>query len=209
MLSKNMPLDFINQISLFVETSKLYVKPMLEILGALWAFNILNWIVGSPLNYLGILPRNFFGLIGIPLSPFLHRNFTHLLFNSIPLFVLGLALLTSDGVIGFCWITLVVTMAGGLGVWLCARPGIHIGASGLISGYFGYILVSAYTQPSVITILIAVLAAYYFGGIFLGIFPGKKDISWEGHLFGFLSGVLCAYLPNLLFYFPQLLQGAT
>jgi membrane associated rhomboid family serine protease len=111
---------------------------------------------------------------------------------------LGLAILAQGGVGTFYGITLVVVVVGGLGVWLFARKGLHIGASGLISGYFGYILITAYTAPGLITILLAILAVYYFGGIFLGIFPGKKDISWEAHLFGFLGGILYAYLPNEL-----------
>jgi len=196
-----MELSSLDQLTALLQNCKIYLQPWLEVLGALWVFNIINWLSGSQLNYLGIYPRSLSGLIGIPLSPILHRNFSHLFFNSIPLFFLGLALLTTKGPIEFCWITLVVILLGGCGVWLCGRKSIHIGASGLISGYFGYILTSAYTQPNAITILLAVMAAYYFGGIFFGIFPGKKEISWEAHFFGFVSGIGCAYMPNLLLYF--------
>lgn len=197
-----MTFDFVNELTTFIRQSAFYLKPWLEVIGVIWCINILNWVCGSRLNYyFGIYPRNVFGLIGIPFSPFLHQNFTHLFFNTIPLFVLGLALLSSEGTLNFCWITLVIVILGGLGVWLVARKAMHIGASGLISGYFGFILISAYTAPTFITILLAVMAAYYFSGIFLGLFPGKKTISWESHLFGFLAGVGCAYIPNFLRYF--------
>jgi len=192
--------DFIHPIYLFIQHSEFYLKPWVEVLAVIWCVNILNWIIGSRLNILGIYPRHLYGLIGLIFAPFLHQNFGHLLFNTIPLFFLGLAILTQDGTISFCCVTLIIMVVGGFGVWLFARKGMHIGASGVISGYFGYILISAYTQPSIITVLLAILAMYYFGGIFLGLFPQEKKTSWESHLFGFLSGVLCAYLPSTLLH---------
>jgi membrane associated rhomboid family serine protease len=201
-----MAVGFFEELNTLFSNGQAYLIPWLEALGILWCINIFNWVSGSPLNILGIYPRHIFGLVGILFSPILHRNFSHLLLNSIPLFCLGLALLATSGALTFLWITLVVMVIGGLGVWLFARKGMHIGASSLVSGYFGYILVSAYKQPGVITIVLAVFVAYYFGGIFFGIFPKEKHVSWEGHFFGFVSGILCAYLPNLLTYFSHLFQ---
>lgn len=198
-----MLLDFMNPIYQFLQNSEAYLKPWAIVLGVIWCINIVNWLIGSKLNILGIYPRHLFGLVGIIFSPFLHQNIGHLLFNSIPLYILGLAILTNAGPLNFCWITLVIMVLGGLGVWLFARKGIHIGASGVISGYFGYILINAYTQPSILTILLAILALYYFGGILLGLFPQEKRTSWESHLFGFASGVLCAFMPNLLLFFNR------
>ncbi len=189
--------SFSQEIDILMQSSQFYLKYWAAIIGALWVLNILSWLAGSPLNLLGIYPRKLPGLIGIPFSSIPHQNFSHLLLNSIPLFFLGMALLITRGTSETIWISLVITIVGGFGVWLFARKGLHIGASSLVSGYFGYILISAYTQPGIITVLLALVALYYFGGIFFGIFPGKKETSWEGHLFGFLSGVLCAYLPNL------------
>lgn len=163
-------------------------------MGGLWFFNIVNWLTGSKLNNFGIEPRKISGLIGIPLCPILHQNFNHLFFNSIPLFALGLAIL-ADSIPTFIEVTIFVTIVGGFAVWLFARRAIHIGASGLVSGYFGYIVATAYTNPSFTTVLLAAVMLYYFGGIFLGIFPQKAKVSWESHLFGFLSGVFCAFIP--------------
>jgi membrane associated rhomboid family serine protease len=194
---------FISELKVFVEQSEYYLIPWVAFIGGLWAFNLFNWLIGSKLNILGIYPRHAFGLIGIVCSPFLHQNFNHLFFNSIPLFVLGLALL-ARGLVIFCWVTLVVTVLGGFLVWLCGRRSLHIGASGVISGYFGFILVTAYLNPSFTSIILACLVLYYFGGIFLGIFPQEEKISWESHFFGFISGIASAFLPKhglgLIFY---------
>lgn len=190
-----------NEIIQFLNNSLFYLKPWAAVIGILWCVNIANWISGSPLNSLGIHPRKLAGLVGIIFSPILHQGFKHLLFNTMPLFILGLVLLLREGALGFYWITLVIVVVSGLGVWLFARGGIHIGASSLISGYFGYILITAYTQPSVLTIVTAIAAIYYFGGIFMGLVPSKKKTSFEGHIVGFLSGILCAYIPNELLHF--------
>ena len=185
--------SFINEITVFAEKSTVYIKPWGMVIGVIWCIDILNWLFGSRLNILGIYPRKLLGLPGILFSPFLHGSFAHLLLNSIPLFILGLAILTQDGWVNFAVISLVIIVLGGLGVWLFARKALHIGASGLISGYFGYILMLAYQQPGLITLLLAALAIYDFGGIFSGIFSKKKQVSWEAHLFGLLSGIFCAY----------------
>lgn len=191
--------EIANELAAFSDKSKLLMLPWLEVMAILWAINIFNWIIGSKLNYLGIYPRNLFGLVGIFFSPLLHHDFSHLLFNSIPLFVLGLVLLV-QGVDIFIWVTLFVAIVGGLGVWLFGRKALHIGASGLISGYFGFVLVNAFLAPSLISILLSPLVLYYFGSIFLGIFPQEEGISWESHLLGFIAGVICAYVPMQLQY---------
>ncbi len=190
-----------NELNLIINNSLFYLKPWSIVIGILWCINIFNWIIGSPLNRFGIYPRKLSGLIGIIFSPILHQDFKHLLFNSIPLFVLGLVLLVREGTLNFYWITLVIVVVSGLCVWLLGRKGIHIGASSLISGYFGFILITAYTKPSIITIIPAFAALYYFGGILAGLVPSEKKTSFEGHIFGFLSGILCAYIPNELLLF--------
>jgi len=189
--------DLTIELNSFIDKSHLVLWPWVSCLAGLWIFNIFNWVIGSKLNVLGILPRRASGLVGIIFCPFLHQNFNHLFFNTIPLFVLGLILL-AQGTEIFIWATLTSTILGGLLVWLFARRALHIGASGLISGYFGFIILGAYFEPSVTTILLAVLVLYYFGGIFLGIFPQEKGISWESHLFGFLSGILGAFLMRFI-----------
>ena len=87
-----------------------------------------------------------------------------------------------------------ITLVSGGAVWIFARPGIHIGASGLIMGYFGALLLDAYRNPGLMTILIAVLTLYYLSGLFFNLLPGGKGVSWEGHVFGFIAGGLAVCL---------------
>jgi membrane associated rhomboid family serine protease len=177
----------------FTETSKQFIPTLLWCLSALWLFNAVNWQTGSKLNRFGIWPRHAIGLIGIPMSPLLHANFTHLLFNTTPLFVLGLFIMTL-GLRTFYVATLMITLLAGTGVWLFGRNAIHIGASGVIAGYFGFVLASAYEQPNITTFFCAGVAIYYFGGILFSLFPTEEKVSWEGHLIGFISGLITLYL---------------
>jgi membrane associated rhomboid family serine protease len=180
------------ELSDFFLRSQVYMESWLIVMGGLWLFNLVHWALGSPLFVLGIRPRRFAGLIGILFCPVLHQNFNHLFFNSIPLFVLGLILLTQN-VQHFIIMTTLIVVLGGLLVWLLARSARHIGASGLISGYFGYILVLAYFKPDYTSLFLAGLVLYYFGSILLGLFPREAKVSWESHLYGFISGILGGY----------------
>lgn len=166
---------------------------------AVWALNIVNWALRSPLNLLGIYPRSLWGLLGIVLSPLLHANFNHLFFNSIPFFALGMFLLAlGQGL--FIAVTIVIALAQGLLVWLFGRKYIHIGASGLISGYFGFLLGLAYLQPTIVSLMLAVVTLYYFGSIMFGILPTAERVSWESHLSGMLCGIALVYV---LWYYPH------
>lgn len=195
------------EIDNFLEASKQYFPQMLFVLIGLWIFNYANWLTGSKLNKFGIRPRKAIGLIGIPFAPFLHGNFNHLFFNSMPFFFLGLFIMSIDPML-FYQSTVIITILAGLGVWVFGRRGIHIGASALISGYFGLIMVSAYQKPTFTTLFCAVIALYYFGGILLSLLPTEEKTSWEGHLCGFLSGIaamfICTYY-QLIFDKIQLL----
>lgn len=165
---------------------------------ALWAFNLVNWLLfGSRLNVLGIHTRNLFGLIGIPFSPILHANFNHLFWNTIPLFVLGMFILAL-GRDTFITVTVALVLAQGLLVWLFGSRGNHIGASGIISGYFGFIIGLAYYHPTIISLVLAGTALFYFGSILAGILPLKEGVSWEGHLFGLVSGFGLIYYQHSL-----------
>jgi membrane associated rhomboid family serine protease len=173
----------------------------LKLLGILWAVQILNKIMDYRLNILGISPRKVRGLPGILFSPFLHGNFTHLFFNSIPFFMLTDLLLTEGKPI-FYSVSIEVIVLSGILVWLFGKRGIHIGVSSLIMGYFGYLLGKAYFQFNATTIIVAGLCLYYFGGLFLALFPSvKKNISWEGHVFGFLSGIFAAFANKTILWF--------
>lgn len=166
---------------------------ILVIVGSLYVIHIVNVILGHRLMYLGIYPRRFTGLVGIIFSPFIHGNFNHLFFNSIPLFVLASFVLL-NGLPTFIFVSVTIMILSGIATWSLARKGYHIGASGVIMGYFGYLLMNAYHQESALSIALAVVCLYYFGGLVFHLFPTEVKSSWEGHVFGFAAGVAAAFL---------------
>lgn len=172
---------------------KANIHQAILIVGLLWVIQIVNFILGYRLNIFGIYPRKIPGLIGIFCAPFLHGSFSHLFFNSIPLFVL-IDFALANGLRQFQIITLIIMAISGLATWMFGRPGIHIGASSIIMGYFGYLLLNAYQHPSVMGVMLAIVCAYYFGGLLLSIFPQEEKTSWEGHLSGFLAGIAAVYV---------------
>lgn len=177
----------------FVMMSQQHIGLVLKLIGLLFAIHFVNWLLAYRLNFLGIYPRYLRGLPGVVLSPFLHGNFNHLFYNSVPLFFLLLFVL-SYGEEKAIFLTGFITLLSGAAIWVFARPGIHIGASSLIMGYFATLLVDAYRHPGLMTILIAILTLYYLSGLFFNLLPGGKGVSWEGHVFGFIAGALAALL---------------
>lgn len=164
------------------------------LIAILLAVHIVNLSLGYRLNILGIYPRTFHGLLGIFFAPFLHQDFNHLFFNSIPFFILS-NLILAEGRSQFYYVSLIVIIVGGFALWMFGKRGIHIGASGVIMGYFGYLLAHAYMDLTATSIILAVLTLYYFGGLVGSLFPSAhKNVSWVGHVFGFLAGLLAVYL---------------
>lgn len=187
------------KLSWLIGVAQFNMHYVLTIIAALWVIQCVNFILGYRLNTFGILPRTTSGLFGILFAPLLHGSFNHLLFNSIPLFLLmNLVLLT--GVSNFIVVTLLITVISGFLVWVLGRKALHVGASGLIMGYWGYLLVNAILFPSIITVLLAIFCFYYFTGLFASLMP-KAGTSWESHVFGFLSGLFVSYahLPSYFF----------
>lgn len=181
------------------DTAKHELPFMVYILAIVWFVNIINWLLKGRLNIFGIYPRTLWGLIGIIFSPILHANFNHLFFNSIPFFVLGMFLLAL-GKDMFVSVSIFIILFQGISVWLFGRKSIHIGASGLISGYFGFLLGLSYFHPTVVSVILAFVLLYYFGTIILGILPTSERVSWESHLSGMMVGITLIYL---LYTFPQ------
>jgi membrane associated rhomboid family serine protease len=169
---------------------------------ALYAIHLLNALLGKRLALLGIYPRKLWGIVGIPFHPFIHGDFNHLFFNSIPLFILA-CFVSLNGWPNFFCVTATIVLLGGTATWLLARRGFHIGASGLVMGYWSYLLANAYQHPNVISIVLVAVCLYYFGGLAFNLFPMKVKSSWESHVFGFLAGFAANYTsPWLLHYLP-------
>ena len=170
---------------------------VLSVLGVLWAIHLANFVLGYRLNYFGIFPRHLFGIPGIMLHPLLHGNFSHLLLNSIPLFLL-MNFILIGGIDQFICVTTIIVFVAGIMTWLLGRKAIHVGASTVIMGYFAYLIVMAIQTPSSMSIILAILSLYYFGGLFLALIPtGEVNVSFEGHIFGFLGGIAAIYLCSL------------
>ncbi|VAX35349.1 Rhomboid family protein [hydrothermal vent metagenome] len=166
-------------------------KFVLYFLGVCWVAHVVNFFV--PIQQYGIHPRSVPGLLGILFSPFLHGSFSHLISNSFGLLVFGWALGVVDRK-NFIEITFGVIIMGGLGTWVFGRTANHIGASGLIFGYFGYLLSLGFFQKKFKYIIVSLLTIFFYGGMIFGILPSSRYISFEGHLFGFMAGVLIAKL---------------
>ena len=169
------------------------------IVGVLWVLEGLDRLLfRGRLDRLGIYPRTWRGVMGILFSPFLHGDFKHLAANTMPLLILG-GLILLLGVQTFVVVTGVVWLVSGWGVWLLGRPrSLHIGASGLVFGYLGFLFAQAYFEGSLVAIALAVIAGFLFGGVIWGVLPSRRGQSWESHLFGLVGGGLAArFLPEI------------
>jgi membrane associated rhomboid family serine protease len=175
------------------------VKLMAGLLALLWAILLIDLLIfGGGLFAYGIVPRSLHGLIGIPLAPLLHASLAHLLGNSGPFFVLGLMMLRQGRSI-FVAASLAIIVLGGFATW-CIGPAnsVHAGASALIFGWFGFLMIAAWRAPRLSTIAVALVAIAWYGLPFLfGLSPLQIGISWQGHLTGLLAGGLAAYFLPL------------
>ncbi|HEX6329168.1 MAG TPA: rhomboid family intramembrane serine protease [Jiangellaceae bacterium] len=159
---------------------------------------LVMWIVafadaGTPtqLAQYGIRPRSEDGLVGIVAAPFLHADFAHLIANTGAFIVLGMLV---AAVSRRYWpVTVGVALFSGVAVWLIAAPNtIHIGASGLVYGYAAFLVAWGLVTRRASSILVAVLVVLLYGGLVFGVLPTQQGISWQGHLFGAIGGVVMA-----------------
>jgi membrane associated rhomboid family serine protease len=162
-------------------------------LGISWAALGANTVLGGVLNHFGIVPRTERGLLGIIFAPFLHGNFAHLAANSVSLLILGWLTLAFAGQKRFWIVSVAAALGAGLAAWTLGAPGtVHIGASGVIFGYLGYLMLSGWFARRLTPILVSLGVTTLWGGMVLGVLPGQVGISWQAHLGGFLGGVLAA-----------------
>lgn len=157
-------------------------------LSIMWASEgIDQFLLDERLDREGIVPRELDGLSGIPFAPFLHLGFPHLMANTVPLLVLG-GLLALKGAARFVQVTMGVILLGGMGVWVFGRSAVHLGASGLLFGYLGYLVSAGIFERRVRSVLLGIIAVVFYGGLVWGVLPNDPGVSWESHLFGLLAG---------------------
>lgn len=181
------------------------VKLVAIIVVLLWAVEVVDQLAfDGRLDRWGIRPRSVGGLWGILAAPFLHGGFVHLLANTPPLAVLSALILVLRGAGAYLGVTVAVIVGSGLGVWLTGgSETVHIGASGVIFGWFGFLLLSGLVERRLTSLLTTIVVAVLYGGLLWGVLPSGPGISWEGHLFGFLSGLGTAWLRR-----PRRLEAA-
>ncbi len=174
--------------------SSLYL--LIGFIGVILVIEALNHFMDHSLNAWGLGPRTTLGLAGIFTSPFLHASYLHVQSNSVGLLALGtLAVIRSEN--RFPAICLIIILAGGLGVWVVGRTATHVGASGLVFGLFGYLLVRGVLDRSILSVLVAVVVVGVFGWIILpGVLPTNAYVSWEGHICGLAAGALAAIIAG-------------
>ncbi|MFH1196712.1 MAG: rhomboid family intramembrane serine protease [bacterium] len=141
----------------------------------------------------GLLPGEISGLIGILTFPLIHANFNHLISNSMPILFLGMGT-------GYFYpsssykVYIPVFIVPGIFMWFFARPSYHIGASAIIYGLAAFIFFSGILKRDVRSIALALLVTFLYGGMIWGVLPLDREVSWEGHLFGAITGIICAFI---------------
>lgn len=187
-------MDNQERLTIWARTLKQQMVLLGGFLVLIWLLEVVDWLWwGYSLDQLGIRPRQSNGLWGILLAPFLHGGFGHLAANTGPFLVLGWLVLV-QGLRPFFYVTVTVILVSGLGVWLVAPANtVHIGASGLIFGYFGFLLLRGYFDRRASTLLLSIIVILLYGGLIWGVLPQGAGISWQGHLFGFIGGGVAAY----------------
>jgi membrane associated rhomboid family serine protease len=163
--------------------------------GLLYLTEAFDTVFGGALQSGGIQPRRLDALDGVLWAPLLHDGWQHLLANTVPVLVLGFFAL-AGGVGQFVVVTATVWIVGGLGIWLVAAGGIHIGASILVFGWMMFLLARGFFAHSPGQITLAAVLFLVWGGMLWGVLPGTPGVSWEGHLFGALGGLVAARLVS-------------
>jgi membrane associated rhomboid family serine protease len=166
----------------------IFVAAMVAVM---WVVEALD-AAGAGLERFGIRPRATDGLDGIAFAPFLHGSWWHLIGNTVPFLILG-ALIALSGLARVALVTLIVAVVGGIGVWLVGPGGtLHIGASGIVFGYAGYLVARGFYSRSLLHLAVGALVLAVWGTTLVTGFVPHDGISWQGHLFGAVGGVVAA-----------------
>ncbi|MET9966264.1 rhomboid family intramembrane serine protease [Streptomyces sp. NPDC006356] len=183
-------------------------KLMLGWVALLWLLEVADAVSGHALDGFGIVPRTPSELVDVVPASFIHFGFAHVAANSVPLLVLGF-LAALGGIRRFAAACALIIVADGLGVWLISPSGTNTaGASGLVFGLFGFLLVTGFVERRPLGVLVGILVAAIWGGsILAGLAPTQSGISWQGHLVGLAAGVASAFVLRRRAAGPALRAG--
>ncbi len=159
----------------------------------IWFMKFVEFGFETDLGFLGIYPHKIKGLIGIITSPLVHADINHLFDNSIPVFILSLAIFYFYREVAYK-VFFLIYFATGILVWIFAREAYHIGASGLIYGFASFLFVSGVIRKNRNLLAISLLVVFLYGSLVWGLFPYDYKISWESHLMGAVTGVVVAII---------------
>jgi membrane associated rhomboid family serine protease len=166
---------------------------VIALVALMWALEVVDVALDHRLDRYGIEPRDPDGLDGVVAAPFLHVGFGHLIANTIPFVVMGVVI-AFEGPLRLVGVTAIVAIVSGLGTWLSAPENtIHLGASGVVFGYATYLIARGLFNRRAGELAIGAGVAVLWGGALLGGLEPQRGISWQGHLFGALGGLLAAW----------------
>jgi len=159
----------------------------------LWIVHSISVLLNIDFSNLGLLPRNWPGIIGIITAPLIHANYSHLISNTFPLIISGWVIFFFYNKISQLLFIFIYVVTG-ITVWLFAREVYHIGASGIVYGFVSFLFFSGIFRKDNKSIALSLIITFLYGGMVWGILPGIKDVSWESHLFGALTGLIAAFI---------------
>jgi membrane associated rhomboid family serine protease len=166
---------------------------VIALVALMWVLEVVDVALDHRLDRYGIEPRDPDGLDGVVAAPFLHVGFGHLLANTLPFVVMGVVI-AFEGPLRLVGVTAIVAIVSGLGTWLVAPENtIHLGASGVVFGYATYLIARGLFNRRAGELAIGAGVALLWGGALLGGLEPQRGISWQGHLFGALGGLLAAW----------------
>lgn len=173
----------------------LRIPDALYLLVFMWVIQVAQIFLGFNLGIYGIVPRTMEGLWHIPFAPWIHHGIWHLLSNSVPFLLLGW-LVQNKGRLLFWEVTFLLTIVAGLGTWVFGSSAYHAGASGIVLGYWAYLIADACYSRAPKNIILATVALFLYGGLIFSLIDVRPHISWIGHASGMMAGVLISKLSN-------------
>ncbi len=168
------------------------LRIVLGLAGVMWVLEVIDQLADNRLDQYGIEPRDADGLIGVAAAPFLHGGFDHLIGNTVPFLLMGFVI-AAQGAARVVAVTVIVGLISGLGTWLIApEHTIHIGASGIVFGYASYLISRGFFNRNALELAVGAIVAVVYGSALLGGLVPQDGVSWQGHFFGAVGGVVAA-----------------